>query len=66
MVHVPIDNQHALNAVFRARIARSDRNRTEETKPHAAGAQCVMTGRAHSAKAARRATVKGHVHGIKQ
>jgi hypothetical protein len=51
VVHIPIDDQHALHTVFRACVVRADRHVAEETKPHRAIPERVMARRSYSAKA---------------
>ena len=50
MVHVEVDDRHALDAVMLERVLGPDGDVVEEAKPHRAGARRVMAGRAHCAK----------------
>ena len=52
VVHIPIDDQHALEPVLLARVMRSDRDVSEEAESHCAIIDCVVSGWSHRRKAA--------------
>ena len=64
VMHVPIDDEDALQSVFRARVMRGARNAPENAEAHRTIAQRVVTGRPNGAKAARVRTGGGAVNGI--
>src|SRR5438094_1492094 len=63
MVHVEVDDRHALDAVMLERVLGPDSDVVEEAKPHRAGARRVMTRRAHRAKGAVGAPADHEVRG---
>ena len=46
VVHVEVDDRHALQAVRVDRVARGDRDVVEDAEPHRPCAACVMARRA--------------------
>jgi hypothetical protein len=50
VVHVEVDDRHALAAVAFQRIARGERHVVEEAEAHGAAAAGVVAGRAHRAE----------------
>ena len=61
VVHVPIDDQHALGAVPSPRVVRADRDVAEETEAHRVRAQRVVARRTHGAEAAARSVAEREV-----
>src|SRR5690242_6771748 len=64
VVHIPVDDENALDRVTLACIVRRDRDVTEQTEAHAARAERVVARRTHRAEAPSGATIEGHVDAI--
>ena len=63
VVHVPVDDQHALDAFALARVVRADGDVAEEAESHPAVSERVVTGRSDGAERAR-AYRRPPVHGV--
>jgi hypothetical protein len=63
-MHVPIDDQHALDPVSCSRVVRTDCDVAEETEPHRSRAQGVVAWGTHGAEAPRGSAVQCHVDGV--
>ena len=61
VVHVPIDDEHALGAVAPPRVVRAERDVAEETEAHRRVAQRVMARRPHGAEASPRSVAEREV-----
>ncbi len=63
VVHVEVDDGHALDAVLLERVFRPDRNVVEQAEAHGARARRMMAGRAHRAKGVLGASADHEVGG---
>src|SRR5439155_5211131 len=64
MVHVPVDDENALETVLDTRVVRRDGDVADEAEAHRAIAEGVVTGRPDGTERALGAAVHGHVDGI--
>ena len=62
VVHVEIDDGHALEPVFRQRVGGAYGDVVEQAEAHGASGLCVMSGRPHAAEGGVRAVCHDQVH----
>ena len=62
VVDVPVDNEDSLQTMLSASIVRGKRHVPEETEPHRASADRVVSGRPHCRKASRVHAANSEIH----
>ena len=64
VVHIPIDDEHAIRAMRQARVVRRERDVAENAEAHRRIADRVMPRRTHGGEAAHGTPIEGHVHRV--
>ncbi len=64
VMHVPVDNEHAIRTMLPPRVLRRERNIAEDAEAHRRITKRMMPRRTNRAKAAHGAQVERHVDGI--